>query len=102
MKVVEFLRTANLEEIVNKIVEPCINDEGFAGYDDWRRIFYSDLWDCSVDCPEQCKYLEQGHTYEDEGMNGACMRPYGSDCPYKINGNEVFKRILKEWFNKEI
>ena len=64
---------------------------------------YLHYLDDSVYCPEECKFLEQGWNHENAWMNGICnARLDKEQCPYKICRKEVYKRLLKEWLEKEI
>ncbi len=103
MTILEYLRTTDVNTIVDEImasfdrekatVNPIAQEISYAL--DFDQYFMSE-----TDCPMECNYLEQDNSYEDEWMNGMCTR-YDEECPYKIDRNEVLKRLLKEFFTKD-
>ena len=59
-------------------------------------------FDGALDCPEECKYLCQGYTYEDAWQNGGCALDKGEECPYHVDRDECICRQIIGWLNSEM
>lgn len=96
MTILDVFRNGSIEEVADYVA--ICNDE---------------LFQYDIDCPCECKYLEQGYEYEDDDWNGSdwhgyCLLsnsfsgPSAEECPYKINRKEVFMKQVFDWLNTPI
>lgn len=95
MTILEFLRTASEDEIIEKMAGSGDKTNNLSMIVDSN--FISPFTDCcTINDGDECRRLEY---YEDGSCFCALMH---EDCPYGINLDEVFKRELKHWLNEEV
>ena len=90
MTVLDFLKSKSAEEIAEN-------------YEIVSALDY-DVFDCASDCYEcDCEYLGHSTCCEDQIYEGQCetWRNNGI-CPHNIDREEVRKRLVIEWLNKEM
>ena len=107
MTVIEFLRTASVEEIANEVFDEEGERNG-RSFKDWRAGFtFNPYFAEDYDCPEECRYLELEANYEDSWMNGMCWLSSEIElgvekCPYGIDRRQSKIKQLIEWLNMDI
>ena len=100
MKLIDFLRTAPVEKIAEKVY--LRGNEGYK-INDWRFGFdhSSEFFVEEAQCPEDCDYLEEGWRY-DHLTNALCGLEDDEVCPYSIDRVQVQRQQFIDWLNSEI